>query len=178
MLFIPPVPSDSSGSSGTLSGQTSSSDPMSEPSSSVECAVATTILTGNGGDKDDDDEYTDDDDEDDKGTVDYDEHETTMNVQTNFVFESDSSHKAKIKRKKRDRESTSAVTGRVGSSGDTGSSSCGLRPILPIAQNVGSLINVKRDEQTLDSLSILADSLRKQMEKESMATIEESRVRM
>ena len=59
----------SSSETGTLSGQTDTSDLNSSLGSQDKCLAVETISSGNGGDEDDDDEEYDDDDDEDEPTT-------------------------------------------------------------------------------------------------------------
>ena len=111
----------SSSETGTLSGQTATSDLNSSMGSQDKCLVVETISSGNGGDEDDDDYESDDDEDDDE-----DEMELRTTTKTTYETTSDSSsYKAKqAPPKKLKVLQTSTGNGRVKRHlGDTGSSS-------------------------------------------------------
>ena len=76
----------SSSETGTLSGQTATSDLNSSMGSQDKCLAVEVISSGNGGDEDDDDYETDEDEDDDE-----DEEEQRTTTKTIYETTSDSS---------------------------------------------------------------------------------------
>ena len=150
----------SSSESGTLSGQTETSDLNSSLGSQDKCLAVETISSGNGGDEDDD-EYTDDDEDEDDDEV------RMTTSKTTFETASDSSsYKVKPTPSKKIKTILSSTgNGRVNrDKGDTGSSSSANhmantpKYVPPVAKPI---IAVDDSE-----LSRLVDSLRSQLVRE------------
>ena len=152
----------SSSETGTLSGQTATSDLNSSVGSQDKCLVVETISSGNGRDEDDDDFESDDEDDDEDDDV-----ELRTTAKTTYETTSDSSsYKPKqAPPKKLKVLQNSTGNGRVKRDlGDTGSSSSSnqvaqvvIRETTPVAK---PLVVVD------DELSRLVDSLRNQLVRE------------
>ena len=174
-----PIPTDTSSSNdGTLSGQTSSSDPFntSIDSSDKPCAVAQ-VITGNGNDSvddDTDDDTTEDDDDDEQSDKQYAITQTTKRYNEPLPSDASSHMSKRPPKRNKVHEKTGTIRNERAVSkhdGDTGSSSSGLRPIAPTIDSNVHGNGRQFSEQSTNDLNGIIATLKQQLKRETEETI-------